>query len=92
MFIFFYFLSSLSNSTLYKEVRVLKRKSIENREKKRSSTVGRFEISPLCDLCEDGRMCEERSSSGTFLSAIFVKTEERAKSDLHLALSSLRTV
>ena len=39
----FYFLSSLSNPTVYKEVRVLKKVRIENREKKRSS-VRRFAI------------------------------------------------
>ena len=39
----FYFLSSLSNPTVYKEVRVLKKVLIEDREKKRSS-VGRFQI------------------------------------------------
>ena len=42
----------------------------------------------FCDLCEDGRTCEERSSSGTFFSAIFEKTEERAKSKFHLAFDS----
>ena len=39
----FYFLSSLSNLTVYKEVRVLKKGRIEDREKKQSS-VGRFQI------------------------------------------------
>ena len=40
--VIFYFLSSLSNPTVYKEVRVLK-KRVELREKKRS-LVGRFQI------------------------------------------------
>ena len=42
VFIFISFPLSLSNPTVYKEVRVLK-KVIENREEKRSS-VGRFAI------------------------------------------------
>ena len=56
---FSYFFFSLSNPTVYQEVRVLKIGGIENREKELSSTVEQFEISPLCDLCEDGRTWEE---------------------------------
>ena len=65
VFILLFPFISLPNPTVYKEVRVLKKRLTENREEKRSS-VGRFAIF-------------------SFLPAISVKTEERAKSDLHLA-------
>ena len=58
--VYFFFLSSLSlsNPKVYKEVRVLKkcRSSIEKRDE---VSLGDFRFSPLCDLCEDKRTCEE---------------------------------